>query len=243
MTIPTCSRFGLCKLSRILAGTHSFWDCRTVLFHWLTEVKRPPFLRARNLKQRTKVSGSLALQFQHRGTVSNARLVGHLPTSASRTRPWLAGEWGCRSRRLSTALEIPDTRRRPWERRLASRKLDLAGGAPVRLWARSPQAPGDPGFFETRSLRRRPGAPQGKLLLAHTRGTSWASCTGQLQANRIRTEQRAPGNEVLLEGLHGPGRILHEEWASSSAESGCLRETSGPNHQLTLRLVSHLPRK
>src|SRR3977135_2766572 len=76
MTIPTCSNFGLCKLSRILAGTHSFWDCRTVLFHWLTEVKGPPFLRARNLKQRTKVSGSLALQFQHRRTVSNARLVG-----------------------------------------------------------------------------------------------------------------------------------------------------------------------
>src|SRR5882762_2696271 len=71
MTIPTCSSFGLCKLSRILAGTHSFWGCRTVLFHWLREVKRLPFLRARNLKKRPKVSGFLALQFQHRRTASN----------------------------------------------------------------------------------------------------------------------------------------------------------------------------
>src|SRR5262249_22613453 len=62
MTIPTYSSFGLCKLSRILAGTHSFWACRTVLFHWLSKAKRSPFLRARNLKQRTKVSRSLALQ-------------------------------------------------------------------------------------------------------------------------------------------------------------------------------------
>src|ERR1700719_4711186 len=71
MTIPTCSSFGLCKLSRILAGTHSFWDCRTVLFHWLTEAKRPPFLRARNLKPRTKFSVLLP---------SNFNIAGQHPT-------------------------------------------------------------------------------------------------------------------------------------------------------------------
>src|SRR5207247_8627927 len=35
---------------RILAGTLSFWVCRTALFRWLSEVTRPPFLHARNLK-------------------------------------------------------------------------------------------------------------------------------------------------------------------------------------------------
>src|SRR6266699_2692184 len=54
MTIPTCSSFGRCKLSRILAGTRSFWECQTVLFHWLREMKRPPVLRGRDLKKRTK---------------------------------------------------------------------------------------------------------------------------------------------------------------------------------------------
>ena len=58
MTIPTCSSFGRCRLSRIPVETHSFWDCRTVPFQWLSGLKRPPFLHARNLTKRTKVLGS-----------------------------------------------------------------------------------------------------------------------------------------------------------------------------------------
>jgi regulator of protease activity HflC (stomatin/prohibitin superfamily) len=44
------------------AATRWSWECRTVLFHWLSEVKRRPFLRARNLKKRTKSLGSRASQ-------------------------------------------------------------------------------------------------------------------------------------------------------------------------------------
>src|ERR1700688_900417 len=82
MTIPTYSSFGRCKLSRIPAGTHSFWDCRTVLFHWLSEVKRPPSLRARNLKKTTKVSGSLGL----RGVPSIEAPSGHTHVTSGHAR-------------------------------------------------------------------------------------------------------------------------------------------------------------